>query len=85
MGTKTISITDDVYSELVRVKRPEESFSDEIRRLVRRKGKLSDCIGLWAKWMTKEQMNEIDENIKKRREMSRKAKEEKMRLWNERT
>ena len=84
MGTKTISITDDVYKELVISKRPEESFSDEIRRLVRRKGKLSDCIGLWSKWMSKKDLDEIDENIKKRREMSRKAKNEK-RLWNERS
>ena len=36
MVTKTISITEDVYDDLVRVKRPEESFSDELRRLAKR-------------------------------------------------
>ena len=37
MGTKTISIMDDVYKLLVRYKKPDESFSEELRRLVPKK------------------------------------------------
>lgn len=33
MGSKTITITDDVYQQLVAHKGSEESFSDVIRRL----------------------------------------------------
>jgi predicted CopG family antitoxin len=80
MGTKTISITDDVYNELVSVKKDEESFSEEIRRLVRTKGKISSCAGLWTKWMNKEEINEIESNIEKRREASRRIKKEKVHI-----
>lgn len=33
--TKTLSLADDAYEALSRVKRPEESFSDLARRLAR--------------------------------------------------
>lgn len=33
--TKTLSLADDAYDALSRVKRPEESFSDLARRLAR--------------------------------------------------
>ena len=54
MGTKTISIMDDVYELLARQKKPDESFSDEIRRLVPKKGNIMDCAGLWAHMSDKE-------------------------------
>ncbi|MFH0836567.1 MAG: antitoxin VapB family protein [Candidatus Aenigmatarchaeota archaeon] len=79
MGTKTISITDDVYGELVSVKRPEESFSDEIRRFIKAKGKISACVGLWSKWMPDEDIDEIEKNIEKRRELNRKSRKDKQR------
>lgn len=37
MGTKTISIMDDVYDLLIKNKFAEESFSEEIRRLLGKK------------------------------------------------
>ena len=77
MGTKTISITEDVYEELIRIKRPEESFSDELRRLASKKGKLSECSGLWARWMKKEEIDSIESNIEERRKVSRSAKKKK--------
>ncbi|MFH2112702.1 MAG: antitoxin VapB family protein [Candidatus Bathyarchaeota archaeon] len=47
MPSKNISITDDVYEILARMKLEGESFSDTIRRLAKR-GSLAECAGLWA-------------------------------------
>jgi len=48
MGTKTISIMDDVYEMLFQSKAKEESFSDEIRRIMAHKktGDLRKYFGL---------------------------------------
>ena len=54
MGTKTISIMDDVYNLLVRNKKPDESFSEELRRIVPKKGNIMDCAGAWAHLSDKE-------------------------------
>ena len=80
MGTKTISITEDVYNELSKLKRPEESFSDELRRMVRTKGKISECAGLWSKWMSNNDIDSIESNIGERRKTSRLAKLEKEKI-----
>ena len=48
MGTKTISIMDDVYGMLKVLKAPDESFSDEIRRLAKTKGSLMEFAGAWS-------------------------------------
>ncbi len=77
MGTKTISITEDVYEELSKLKRPQESFSDELRRLASSKGKISECAGLWANLMTKDEMDSVEKTIEERRKISRAAKAEK--------
>jgi len=74
MATKNISITEDVYDELSKLKGPEESFSDELRRLTKGKGKISECAGLWSKWMTKDDIDEIEANIVERRAASKAAK-----------
>ncbi len=39
---------DDVYDILVAMKTPDESFSDEIRRLAKSKGSIMDFAGAWA-------------------------------------
>ena len=54
MGTKTISIMDDVYKLLVRYEKPDESFSEELRRLVPKRGNIMECAGLWAGMRDKE-------------------------------
>lgn len=46
MGTKTISITDEVYERLKALKGPSESFSDELRRLTSRRS-IWDFAGAW--------------------------------------
>ena len=47
MPSKNISITEDVYRLLSRMKLEGESFSDTIRRLAKRSS-LADCAGLWS-------------------------------------
>lgn len=80
MPHKTITITEDVYDILVRMKLPNESFSEQIRRLTEKKGKISECAGLWARWMTKKQMDDISNTIKECRRQSARAKAEKARF-----
>lgn len=69
MGTKTISIMDDVYDLLTAVKAPEESFSDEIRRLAKAKGSIMEFAGTWK--LTDKEANKIKEAIKRMRSGSR--------------
>ncbi|HLD04926.1 MAG TPA: antitoxin VapB family protein [Candidatus Nanoarchaeia archaeon] len=47
MTTKTLTIMEDVYEKLVTLKKPNESFSEEIRRLVAQKIKIFDFFGAW--------------------------------------
>ena len=76
MAIKTISVTKDVYEELVSRKRISESFSEEIMRLMSGKGRLSDCAGLWS-WMDESEFQALTRSISKRRQLSRRAKAEK--------
>lgn len=61
MGTKTLSVTEDVYETLKRMKLEGESFSDTIRRLARR-GTLTECAGLWS-GMPEEEFEKIMASI----------------------
>lgn len=47
MGTKTISIMDDAYEMLLGSKLDDESFSDEVRRLIKTKSSIMDLAGTW--------------------------------------
>jgi len=47
MTSKNISITEDVYNLLSLLKLEDESFSDTIRRLMKRSD-LTGCAGLWS-------------------------------------
>ena len=61
MTSKNISLTEDVYELLKRMKMGEESFSDTIRRLAGRSC-LSDCAGLWSD-VSEEEMAALMEGI----------------------
>ncbi len=61
MTSKNISLTDDAYELLKKMKLGEESFSDTIRRLAKRR-RLSDCAGLWAD-IPDEEMEDITGSI----------------------
>ncbi len=62
MGTKTISIMDDVHRLLVVNRYEDESFSDVIRRTLKKKRKLSEFAGVWNNISDKE-IEEINKNI----------------------
>lgn len=62
MTSKNISLTDDAYELLKKMKMGDESFSDTIRRLAKRR-RISDCVGLWAE-VPDEDIEVIKENIK---------------------
>jgi len=66
MVSKNISITEDVYDLLSKVKLEDESFSDAIARLIRSGGKLSECAGLW-KDMSKEELEELKVGVEEAR------------------
>ncbi len=66
---KNVALADDVYSDLKRLKRKDESFSDVIRRLLRTRGTIADLAGSetlsleeWLKMKRlKEEQAETDE------------------------
>ena len=53
---------DDVYNLLVKNKKPDESFSEELRRIVPKKGNIMECAGLWAHMSNKE-AKDMERNI----------------------
>jgi predicted CopG family antitoxin len=62
MATKTISIMDDVYDRLVALKQPNESFSDELRRLTEIKGSIMEFAGAWSD-ISDEEAEKIEKGI----------------------
>lgn len=70
MGTKTISIMDDVYDLLVQAKNSDESFSDIIRRTIKSQSDLKDVIGGWSD-LTDEQFNLIENTVNNLRKSKR--------------
>ncbi len=63
MGTKTISIMDDVYRLLLMNKRNSESFSEVIRRNLKKKRDIMEFAG--ALRISDEEAERIKENIRK--------------------
>ncbi|MBD3212798.1 MAG: hypothetical protein GF311_09340 [Candidatus Lokiarchaeota archaeon] len=48
MPSKNISITEEVYNKLLKIKREDESFSELFLRLLKiQKDKLESCFGGW--------------------------------------
>ena len=62
MGTKTISIMDDVYKILVSRKKEGESFSDIIRMEFKKKRNIIEFAGAWKDISDKE-IEEMKKNI----------------------
>lgn len=77
MASKTLSVTEDVYHILAREKFKDESFSEVIKRLVKSRGKLSDCAGLW-KDLSEKEVEEIKEQIEKLRQSSKRSLERRL-------
>jgi len=68
--TKVISLSDDAYSELEKLKREGDSFSDVVLELTKKEKKpLSYFFGKWPG--PKEELDQLEKDIK---EMHRKTK-----------
>lgn len=82
MVTKTITIMEDAYNMLNRLKKREESFSDVIRELTaKRKGNVDEvlkCAGLLNDVISNEEAEDIKRNIVKYRKGSTKKLLEKV-------
>ena len=68
-------MTDDVYELLTKMKLKNESFSDTIRRLAKRRD-LTDCAGAWSD-VSEEEMRAFDEGLRDLREKTRQSLREK--------
>lgn len=76
MATKTISIMDDVYELLVTNRNNNESFSQVIRRTLKKKRSIKEFAGAW-KDMSDKDVEEMKSNIDKLRKRSTKELMEK--------
>ena len=58
---------DDVYERLIALKRADESFSDELRRLTETKGNIMEFAGIWKDMSDKDadDMKKVIRNTKK--------------------
>ena len=65
MGTKNISISEEAYQRLAAIKQPNESFTQVINRLTKKRSILE-----LAGTLTNQEAAEIQENIKKLRQES---------------
>ena len=72
--TKTISLSDEAYKLLKSIKRNNESFSDVIKRLVGKKGKLVEVPDLYPELSDVQDYEEAVSSIRK--EMDRRLKHE---------
>ena len=70
MGTKNISIMNDVYEILLKIKSTNESFSDVIRRELKRKRSVMEFAGAWKDAVTDKEAEEMKNTIKKLRKRS---------------
>ena len=69
MSYKTISLRDDVYESLVKMKRKNESFSDVISRLMYKRS-ISDFAGRWAD-IPEEKIEELVKELETMRDSTR--------------
>ncbi|NVM27248.1 MAG: hypothetical protein HWN65_00290 [Candidatus Helarchaeota archaeon] len=74
---KNIAVSDEVYELLSRFKLPGESFSDVIKRVIKRGGKLMDLAG--KKTITKEQWVTVTNKYSNVKESETRRKEEQIR------
>ena len=80
MASKNISITSDIYTKLKKVKRPNESFSRVIGRLLQKRKSPFEFIGIWEKW---DDFTMFEEGINKAREEDRKKIAKIVSTWND--
>ncbi len=69
--TKTIALADDAYEELHNLKKPDESFTEVVRRIAKKEKKKSllEFVGKWEG--SKEEMDTIFNKIIEERHRSK--------------
>ena len=68
MASKNISITKDIYSKLKRLKRPNESFSKVIGRLLKKQKNPFEFLGICEEW---DKFDLFEEGINKAKEIDK--------------
>jgi len=63
--TKTISLSDEAYNLLKRIKKKTESFSEVIMRVVSKKGGLSELLDLYPELKENSELEPIIEEFEK--------------------
>lgn len=71
MTSRHISVTDDVYELLSKMKLKNESFSETIRRLAKRRD-LLDCAGAWSD-VAEEEMKALEGELSDLRGKARRS------------
>ena len=69
MVTKTITVTKDAYEQLKALKRPEESFSEEIKRITNGKQDIMRFAGILSDLSDKD-IEEMKQSIRELRKRS---------------
>ncbi|MFX0083978.1 MAG: antitoxin VapB family protein [Candidatus Hodarchaeota archaeon] len=65
MTSKNISITEEVYKKLIKIKKDNESFSELFLRLLKiQKVKMENCFGAWN--LSEEEKRDIWDDITNR-------------------
>jgi predicted CopG family antitoxin len=72
MGTKNISIMEDVYRLLLTRKVANESFSDIIRKEFKRKKSIMEFAGAWKDLVSEKEADRMKNEIKNLRKRSTK-------------
>jgi predicted CopG family antitoxin len=71
---KNIAVADDVYNDLKRIKRRDESFSELLRRLIKTRGMISDLAGSATmsseEWMKLKELKTEQAALDKERSLS---------------
>lgn len=54
MASRTVALDEEAYARLSRLRKPDESFSDAVKRLTRPRRPISEFAGMWADMSPKE-------------------------------
>ena len=78
MVSKNISITKDIYNKLEQLKRPNESFSGVIGRLLKKRKNPFEFIGIWEEW---DKFDLFEEGINKAKEIDKNKTKQIIESW----
>jgi len=80
MASKTVALDNEAYDLLKRQKKPEESFSDTVKRLARPRRPISSFGGMWSDMSEKERKT-LDLTYSRLRAADRRRAEKIRRIW----